>query len=79
MKLKWGDWFYHAGQSVIGGAAAAGSAWLGTSVGHAVSSSIPVLDWRAMGFVLLSSACTNLFFFLKQSPLPPAESEAPKS
>jgi hypothetical protein len=66
-------WFYNMGQAVIGGVAAAGSAWLGTAAAHAVSSTIAVMDWNSFGAVLLTSSVTNLFFFLKQSPLPPME------
>ena len=58
------------GQAAIGGVAATGSAYLGTLIGNQLSVDIPVLSWKSLGFVLLSSAMTNLFFFLKQSPLP---------
>ena len=70
MKLKWDKWFYSMGQAAIGGVAATGSAYLGTLIGNQLSVDIPVLSWKSLGFVLLSSAMTNLFFFLKQSPLP---------
>ena len=70
MKLKWDKWFYALGQTTIGGVAATGSAYLGTLIGNQITKDIPVLEWRSLGFVLLSSVLTNLFFFLKQSPLP---------
>jgi hypothetical protein len=70
MKLKWDKWFYALGQTVIGGVAAAGSAWLGTLIGSQVSDQIKTLDLKQFGIVILSSAALNLFFFLKQSPLP---------
>jgi hypothetical protein len=70
MKLKWDKWFYALGQTTIGGAAATMSAWLGTLIGNQISKDIPVLDWKAMGFVLVFSIISNLFFFLKDSPLP---------
>ena len=70
MKLDWSHWFYSLVKTTIGGVAATGSAYLGTLVGHEFSSSIPVLNWQSLGFVLLSSTLTNLFFFLKQSPIP---------
>lgn len=73
MKLKFDKWFYGMGQAVIGGCAATGSAYLGTLVGNQISTSIPVMNWQSLGFVLLSSAATNLFFYLKQSPLPPPD------
>lgn len=71
MKLRWDKWLYSLGQAVIGGAAASGSAWVGTAMGHAVIDSIPVMDWRSLGFVLAAATVSNLFYFLKQSPLPP--------
>jgi hypothetical protein len=77
MKLQYDKWLYGLLQATIGGAAASGSAWMGTAVGHAISDKIPVLDWRTMGFVLLTSTITNLFFFLKQSPLPAIEDSDP--
>lgn len=70
MKLDWSHWFYTLLKTVIGGVAGAGSAWLGTLVGSQIDSDIHALDLRQMGFVLLSSTLLNLFFFLKQSPLP---------
>ena len=70
MKLKWDRWFYALGQTVVGGVAAAGSAWLGTLVGSQITEQISPLDWKQFGIVIVSSAVLNLFFFLKQSPLP---------
>lgn len=70
MKLDWSHWIYTLLKTVIGGVAGAGSAWLGTLVGSQLNSDIHALDLRQMGFVLLSSTLLNLFFFLKQSPLP---------
>ena len=70
MKLDWSHWIYTLLKTVIGGVAGAGSAWLGTLVGSQINSDIHALDLRQMGFVLLSSTLLNLFFFLKQSPLP---------
>jgi len=71
MKLKWGIWLYGMGQAVIGGVAASGSAYIATLIGNQIIASIPVMKWQTLGFVLLTSAATNLFFFLRQSPLPP--------
>lgn len=76
MKLDWSHWLYTLFKTLIGGVAGAGSAWLGTVVGGQIDSDIHALDLRQMGFVLLSSTLLNLFFFLKQSPLP--EDNEPK-
>lgn len=70
MKLDWDHWLYSLGKAVIGGMASSGAAWFGTLAGHAINASIPVLDWRALGFIVVTSSLSNLFFFLKQSPLP---------
>lgn len=70
MKLKWSHWLYTLGKTVIGGVASSGAAWLGTLVGNQVDQSIHVLQLNQLWSVLLSSSLLNLFFFLKQSPLP---------
>jgi hypothetical protein len=71
MRLDWDHWLYSLGKAVIGGMAAAGAAWCGTAIGHAISpQDVPVMNWSSLGFVILTSSITNLFFFLKQSPLP---------
>lgn len=79
MKLDWSHWVYTLLKTVIGGVAGAGSAWLGTLVGSQIDSSIRTLDLRQLGFVLLSSTLLNLFFFLKQSPLPEDNDKTPSS
>lgn len=75
MKLKWSSWLYSLGQAVIGGVAASGTTWLGTLIGNQIDKALPILQWKQMGIVLLTSMAFNLFFFLKQSPLPKAEPE----
>lgn len=71
MKLKWDKWFYTLLQTVIGGVASSGSAWLGTLIGNQVDASIQPLDLKQFGLVLVTSTLLHLFFFLKASPLPP--------
>mgnify|MGYP000864621076 CR=1 FL=1 len=77
MKLNWSHWFYTLLKTVIGGVAATGSAWLGTLVGNQVDNAIPVLQFNQLWSVLLSSTLLNLFFFLKQSPLPEDDDAKP--
>ena len=72
-KLDWSDWLYALMNTVIGGAATAGSAWLGMSGAKAAGMDVPVLNWKSLGIILTSGALTNLFFYLKQSPLPVLE------
>lgn len=73
MKLNWTHWIYTLLKTVIGGVAGTASAWLGTLIGNQVDGNIPVLQFNQLWSVLLSSTLLNLFFFLKQSPLPEDE------
>ena len=75
MKLNWSHWFYTLLKTVIGGVAATGSAWLGTLIGNQADAAIPVLQLNQLWSVLLSSTILNLFFFLKDSPLPKDQDE----
>ncbi len=63
-------WLYALAQTVIGGAATAGSSGLGMTAAKAVGLDVPTLNFKALGLICLSGAVTNLFFFLKASPLP---------
>lgn len=77
MKLDWSHWTYTLAKTVIGGAAGTGAAWLGTLIGNQVDANIHVLQLNQLWSVLLSSVLLNLFFFLKQSPLPEDEEQKP--
>lgn len=70
MKLKWDNWFYNLLKSVIGGVAATGGAYIGTLVGNQITADIPVMNWKSLGFVVLFSSLSNLFFYLQKSPVP---------
>jgi hypothetical protein len=56
--------------AVIGGAATAGGSWLAINAAGAAGATVPILNVKALGIILLVGAGTNLFSFLKQSPLP---------
>lgn len=71
MKLKWDRWLYALGQTVIGGVASSGAAWLGMLVGNQIDKTVEPLNVKELGIVLATSTALHLFFFLKQSPLPP--------
>jgi hypothetical protein len=73
----WRGWLHGLLAMVIGGAASAGSAWIGLAVGKASGLDVPVLNWKALGLVLLTSGLINAFLYLKQSPLP--DFEEPKT
>lgn len=70
LKLKWDKWLYALGQTVIGGVASSGAAWLGMLVGNQVDATVQPLNLKELGIVMLTSTLLHLFFFLKQSPLP---------
>lgn len=71
MKKPVRKWWHGFLGGVIGGAATAGSAWLGMAGAHSVGLDVPVLNWKALGIILASGALTSAFAYLKQSPLPP--------
>lgn len=77
MKLKWGQWFYGLWKAVVGGVAATGGAYLGSLVGNQVTKDIPVMNWQSLGFVIVFSSITNLFFYLQKAPAPDEESVTP--
>ena len=55
---------------VIGGGATAGQAWLATSAAHGLGIDVPVLNFKALGIIMLSGATTALLAFLSKSPIP---------
>lgn len=56
--------------AVIGGAATAGGSWLAINAAGAAGAAVPALNWKALGIILLVGSATNLFAYLKQSPIP---------
>lgn len=72
-KLEWGVWWRGLLSSFIMGGATACSSWLGIVAAKAVGINVPTLDLKALGVIFLSGALTNLFSYLRQSPIPPEE------
>lgn len=65
-------WLHGLLGGAIGGAATAGSAFLGMAGAHAAGvSDISIPNAKTLGVILLSGALTSAFAYLKQSPLPP--------
>ncbi len=64
------DWLWGIAQAIIGGAATAASSWLGLLAGREAGLAVPTLNLKALGTICITGAVTNLFFFLKQSPIP---------
>ncbi len=70
MKLNWAHWAYTLTRTVIGGVAASVTTWLSTLIGNQIDANVQVLQLNQLWYVLGVSFLFNLFFFLKQSPLP---------
>jgi hypothetical protein len=67
---SWDTWLHGLFGGAIGGAASAGSAWLGMAAAKAGGADVPTLNLKALGIILGTSALTSAFLYLKQSPLP---------
>lgn len=74
MKLKWDQWLYGIGSAVIGGGS---SAIVGGAV-SIVAFKVDVTTWagalKIMSIMLANFSLAgflSMFFYLKQSPLPP--------
>lgn len=74
MRLKWDQWFYGLGSAIIGG----GSAAVVGGIVSALAFHVDVTSWngaiKVMSVMLANFVVAgffNMFFYLKQSPLPP--------
>lgn len=63
-------WIVEILKALIGGAATAAGSWLGVNGAGAIGLAVPVLNLKSLGIIMGMGAGTNLFAFLKQSPLP---------
>ena len=68
--IKWTVYFWNMAIAVVKGIGATGVAWCGTAAGHAVTESIPVLQWDGLLAVLIFSIVANLFLYLQTNGLP---------
>ena len=80
MKLKWDRWLYGLGSAVIGGGAGAVVSGVTNIAISPATFNLTTADgaWKvvlAMGINFGVVAFFSAFFFLKQSPLPPAEGD----
>jgi len=64
------QWLSSLLSAVIAGAATAGGSWLAINAAGAAGATVPILNLKALGIILAVGAGTNLFSFLKQSPIP---------
>ncbi len=64
------QWLNSLLAAIIGGAATAGGSWLAINAAGAAGATVPTLNVKALGIILLVGSGTNLFAFLKQSPIP---------
>lgn len=68
--LDWQGWVYGLFHATIGGAASSALGWVGMTGARGVGVDVPVLNWKALGILLVSGAVPSFFLYLKQSPLP---------
>lgn len=68
--LKWETWLHGLFGGAIGGAANAGSAWLGLALAKGSGLDVPTLNFKSLGIICATSALASAFLYLKQSPLP---------
>lgn len=73
LKMGWQKWLYSLVVAVIAGTSQSVVAWLGMAGASAAGIEVPTLNFKALGILMISAFLFNLFTFLKQSPLPPAE------
>lgn len=64
------QWLQGIAVATIGGAASSGSAWLSLSTAHTLGADVPILNFKALGLVMLGSAIINLLTYLAKSPIP---------
>ncbi len=69
------DWLTGIAGAIIGGAATAGSTWIGLLAAREAGLAVPTLNFKALGTILVTGALTNLFFYLKASPVPKKREE----
>jgi predicted phage tail protein len=55
--------------SVIAGAATAGSSWMALLAAKASGLTVPELNLKALGAILVMGSLTNLFSYLRSSPI----------
>lgn len=75
LNLDWSDWLYGLLHATIGGMASSGLGWMGMAGAHGAGVDVPILNWKALGILLVSGAVPSFFLYLKQSPLPTLVSE----
>lgn len=74
MALDWRNWLYGLVSGIIGGAATAGTTWVGmVSASAAGIAGIHTPNLKELGIMMLVSGATFAFAYLKQSPLPAQE------
>jgi hypothetical protein len=71
MRTSEKKWFRGLVGGVISASASAGSSFLGMAGAHGIGIDVPLLNWKSLGVLLLTSGLLSAFLFLKQSPLPP--------
>lgn len=64
-------WFRGLVGGFISASASAGAGFLGLTGANALGIDVPVLNWKSLGILLLTSGVASAFAYLSKSPLPP--------
>jgi len=71
MKIKTQLWFKSLVAALVTGASSSGLAALGIATANGLGVSVPQVDWKQFGIMMLSGAIVGTLTYLKQSPVPP--------
>jgi hypothetical protein len=66
-------------QSLLSGIGTTGVSWMTLAGAAQIGLAVPILNWKALGAILVSSSVFNLFSYLKQSPLSASHVEITKT
>ena len=70
-------WVHGLGAAFITGASTAALTGMAMPAAKAMGVDVPVLNWKALGVMMLAGGLPGAFAYLKQSPLPKIEDEDP--
>ena len=59
--------------AIVTGASSSGLAALGIATANGLGATVPQLDWKQLGIMLLSGGLVGALAYLKQSPVPPPD------
>lgn len=72
--MNFKQWLRKLVSAVIKGGAHAGGAWLGLAVANVSGANVPILDYKSLEIIVVTSGMLQLFVFLESNPLPDDDS-----